>query len=446
MSLSRWCLLLVIAFATTISSAKADWPRFRGPNGTGVSTEQALPPTEWSPTDNIRWRVSLPGDGVSSPIVVGDKIFVTCWSGYGLDRRDPGKIEDLKRHIVCVDRKTGEILWNETVEATLPEDPFDGAGVPTHGYASHTPVSDGQQVYVFFGKSGALAFDLNGKQLWQTNVGKESDPRRWGSSSSPVLFENVLIVTASAESEALVGLDTKTGKELWRAEAAGLSNTWGTPVLAKVNEKETELVIGVPYEMWGLDPKTGKFAWFAEIPAGEQANSSVVTENGIIYSVAGGRGGGGSAAVKAGGKGDATETQVLWKGRSAGRFGTPVLHDGRIYSISSSVATCFDAKTGELIYEERISTPSGGGEDRQRGRRGGFGGSDYSSPVIAGDVIYYVQGSGDVMLIKTGDKFSQLGVNKLTTEDENFMATPAISDGELYIRSNRALYCVGEKE
>lgn len=439
--LSRFCAIFGFGFSLTI--AAADWPRFRGPNGTGISTEDKLPPVKWSPTENLRWKTELPGQGVSSPIVVGDRVFVTCWSGYGLDRRNPGNIEDLKRHLVCLDRTSGKILWDKKVDAVLPEDPFSGAGVPTHGYASHTPVSDGERVYVFFGKTGALAFDFDGNQLWQTSVGKESDPRRWGSSSSPIIYENVLIVTASAESEALVGLDAKTGKELWRAEAAGLANTWATPVLAKVDENRTELVIGVPFEMWGLDPKTGKFHWFAEIPSSDQANASVIASEGVAYALSGGRGGGGSSAVKVGGKDEVTDSNILWKGRASGRFGTPVLHEGRIYSISSALATCMDAKTGEIIYEERISTPRSAQQENQ-GRRGGFGGSDYSSPVIAGDKIYYVLGSGETIVLKTGDKFEQVGINQTTSENESFLATPAISDGALFIRSSKTLYCIGE--
>ena len=445
MSRQLSCSALIFCLGLSLSVARADWPRFRGPNGTGVSSEDRVPPTSWSPSEKISWKSPLPGPGVSSPIVIGDRVFVTCWSGYGLDRRNPGNIADLKRHLVCLDRKSGEILWDKKIDAVLPEDPYSGAGVPTHGYASHTPVSDGERVYVFFGKTGALAFDLEGNQLWQTKVGSESDPRRWGSSSSPILFENVLIVTASAESEALVGLDTKTGKEIWKAEAAGLANTWGTPALSKVNDTRTELVIAVPYEVWGLDPATGKFHWYAEVPSSDQANSSILTEGGVAYSISGGRGGGGSSAVKAGGKDEVTDSNILWKGRASGRFGTPVLHEGRIYSISSTLASCMDAKTGNVIYEERIASPRSSDSGNQGGRRGGFGGSDYTSPVIAGDAIYYVKGSGETIVLKTGDKFEQVGTNRITEENERFMASPAISDGALFIRSDRNIYCISEK-
>ncbi len=201
----RHSLLLLGVFAGSCVlplGANADWPRFRGPNGSGVSADSNATPVRWSPKENVKWKVELPGAGVSSPIVVGDRVYVTCYSGYGLDRQNPGDINDLTRHLVCVDRESGKILWDKSVKAALPEDPFSGIGVPAHGYASHTPVSDGENVYVFFGKSGALAFDKEGNRLWQTNVGSGSDDKRWGSSSSPILHDDLLIVTASAEGRA----------------------------------------------------------------------------------------------------------------------------------------------------------------------------------------------------------------------------------------------------
>lgn len=202
-----------LMFGAANFSWAGDWPRFRGPNGSGVSADAGPLPAKFSATENLRWKVPLPGPGSSCPIVVGDKIFVTCWSGYGVDRASPGEQGNLRRHLVCIDRKTGSTLWTSDIEPVLPEDQYGGM-FAEHGYASHTPVSDGERVYVYFGKTGALAFDMDGKQLWQTKVGQESDPRGWGSASSPVIYKNVLIVTASAESEALVGLDAKTGKEL----------------------------------------------------------------------------------------------------------------------------------------------------------------------------------------------------------------------------------------
>ena len=147
-------------------------------------SRDSKPPVTWNESEHLKWKSELPGPGLSSPIVVGDRVFLTCYTGYGVDREKPGTIESLKRHLVCVDRKDGKILWASAVSATLPEDPYEGM-ITEHGYASHTPASDGERVYAFFGKSGVVAFDMQGKQLWQTNVGKESGQMRVGFRGEP---------------------------------------------------------------------------------------------------------------------------------------------------------------------------------------------------------------------------------------------------------------------
>ena len=167
-------------------ASAADWPRFRGPNGTGIARD-AKPPTTWSDTKNLKWKTALPGAGASSPIVWGERVFVTCYSG---------DVPKLQRHLVCVNRRDGRILWSKTVAATQSEDEMGGR-IGEHGYASHTPVTDGERVYVFFGKSGVFAFDFNGTQLWQAGVGTASNEKHWGSASSLILYKNLVIVTAS---------------------------------------------------------------------------------------------------------------------------------------------------------------------------------------------------------------------------------------------------------
>lgn len=444
---------LLLGVSMTVTAG--DWARFRGPNGSGISHDTAAVPTTWSDSENLQWKVALPGPGSSSPIIVGDRVFVTCWSGYGVDRENRGKQEDLVRHLVCLDRETGKTIWSKPVEAVLPEDEYGGM-FAEHGYASHTPVSDGERIYAYFGKTGALAFDMEGNQLWQTQVGTESDPRHWGSASSPILYKDKVIVTASSESEAVVALDTATGKEVWRQEAAGLNSTWGTPVLAKVDDERTDLVLGVPYEFWAFNPDDGKLRWYCEVMETDSYCSSVVTEGGVVYGIEGR--GGGSIAVKAGGKGDVTKTNVVWSGRDSNRIGTPIVHEGRIYFFSGGIANCIEAATGKKIFQARLeggsaSSPSpeggnrggnrgnaGGGRSR-RGGGGGFGG-DYASPILADGKIYFTSRSGNFYVMKAGDKFEQLATNRVTDDSEDFSATPAVSDGQLFLRSNKHLYCV----
>ena len=168
----RWAgwsaLAVVVCLAAAGAAPAADWPRFRGPNGTGVAADDDATPVEFGPDKHLAWKTALPGEGVSSPIVVGDRVVVTAYSGYGAAG---GTQLDLVRHVVCLDRGTGTILWSKAIEAVLPEDPYSGMGVPSHGYASHTPVSDGRRIFAFLGKSGIHAYDLEGRLLWQRSVG-----------------------------------------------------------------------------------------------------------------------------------------------------------------------------------------------------------------------------------------------------------------------------------
>jgi outer membrane protein assembly factor BamB len=426
------CLIAVGISAATVDAN--DWLRFRGPNGSGVIVGDAKMPVRWSPTQNIKWKTELPGPGVSCPIVVGNKVFVRCYSGYGVERNNPGDINNLKRHLVCVDAASGNILWNKTVDAVQPEDPYTGAGVPAHGYASSTPTSDGQNVYVFFGKTGALAFDLQGNQLWQTKLGTESDPRRWGSAASPILFEDLLIVTASSESQALVALDKNTGKEVWRQEAKGLDSLWGTPTLVETKEGTQELVVGVAGEIWGLNPKNGKLRWYCDAGESDQASISAVANDGIVYFM-GGRDAG-TIAVRTGGTGNVTDTHVVWTGRETGRFASPVVFEGEFYSIGNNIISHNDAKTGEPSGQARLSSTQGNSGGARRG------GIDYASPIIANGKLYYLKGNGEMFVLDANDDLKQIAVNRLSNESESFASTPGVSDGSLFIRSDKNLYCV----
>jgi len=444
----------------------SDWARFRGPNGNGVSQDTKTMPVTWSATEHLAWKVPLPGPGSSSPIIVGDKVFVTCWSGYGESRSgSPGKQENLKRHLVCLDRKTGKTIWDSTVDPYLPEDNYSGM-FAEHGYATHTPVSDGERVYVFFGKTGALAFDMDGKQLWKTPLGTGSGAMGWGSSSSPVLYKDYVIITAAAESQTIYALDKKTGKEVWKAQADGLASTWGTPILVKVDENRTDLVLSVPYEIWGFNPDTGKLRWYCEGLNNRSVCASVVTDGTLIY--ASGDEGSGSMAIMPGGLKDISQTHVAWTGRDSARICTPVIADGKMYFVANRVATCIEATTGKRLYQGRLGGGTGGGGNAGaaapapvesepprgaggpggaggfggRGGGGGRGGQDYSSGVVADGKLYYVARNGTTYVIKLGEKFELLATNRVTEETEDFSSTPAVSDGALFIRSSKHLYCI----
>ncbi len=429
-----FALTFVLLSYGSLTSHAQDWPRFRGPDGNGVAAESSVP-TAWSPKANLAWKTEMPGPGASSPIIVGDRVFVTCYSGYGLSQEDPGEIGDLVRHLVCVDLATGEKLWQQDVPAEGPEDPYTGIGVTAHGYASHTPVSDGTNVYAFFGKGGVHAFDMDGKALWQAAVGQESDPAKWGSSSSPIVHDDIVIVTAAAESQAIIGFDKETGKEVWRQEAKGLDNMWGTPTLVKVDDDRTDLVMCVAKEIWGLDPATGELRWYADATGAQQAYSSVVLDGSRIYAVT--SRGGGSIAVEAGGSGNVSESNTLWTGRDTGGYASPVRHGSKLYVVSGGIVTAVDAESGERGQRLRLN-----GADQTGGR---FGSLDYPSPIVIGDHMYYLNGSGQMFVFALGDEMEMVSVNRVTADKEIFWGSPAVSDDSLVLRSQQHLYCVQDK-
>ena len=277
--------IVIVAFTCGSPGQAADWSRFRGPNGSAVSEAPGVP-TEWSSSKNLAWKTELPGPGSSSPIIVGDRVFVTCYSGYGTGRGAAGDITKLERHLICVSLKDGKILWNKAVATQQREESYNRM-LGEHGYATSTPVSDGEHVFVYFGKAGVLAFDLDGNQLWQTLVGSGSAQNNWGSGSSPILYGKTVIVNAAAESKSLIALDQKTGKEVWRTDAASIHGSWATPVLVDAPKGKTELVMNAPYEMWGFDPDNGDFLWFAEGIQDMTICGSVVTRDGIVYAIGG---------------------------------------------------------------------------------------------------------------------------------------------------------------
>jgi outer membrane protein assembly factor BamB len=459
-------LELVVIALCTVPALASDWDRFRGPDGSGISPDTRPLPVKWSETENLKWKHKLPGPGSSSPIVVGRRVFVTCWTGYGAERDSVGDEKDLRRHLICLDRNTGNVLWDKSVEPVLPEDPYSG-NFTQHGYASHTPVSDGQRVYVFFGKTGVLAFDLDGKKLWQTSVGTGSGSHGWGTASSPILYQNLVVVTASAESAALVALSKETGKEIWRYQDSGLTGTWGTPVLVDCGKGRTDLVLAVPHKIWGFNPGDGKLRWSCEGLSSDSICASVVAHDGVVYAMETGPRGGGTMAVRAGGEGDVTKTHVVWRGSERSRIATPVYENGRLYWINNRIANCIDAGTGKQVYQSSrlggATATAGTGPDRGPGpskgpeaskeprpgggfgrRGGGRGGQDYSSPVLAKGNIYWLARSGEAFVFATGPEFKLLGQNSLASDGGDFSSTPAISDGELFIRSSKYLYCVAE--
>ena len=412
MAYHRSAMFLALFFYVGTTLSAADWPRFRGPQGDGTSVDSNIP-TEWSDSKNLKWKLKMPGAGFSSPIVVGKNIYVTAFSGSG---------DDVARHLVCVDRETGQEVWTKSVDGVS-----DGGerGFAYHGQASHTPVSDGERVYAMFGSSGVKAYDLSGQLLWEQDLGNERNAR-FGTSSSPILHGDMLIVTAGAESESMRAYDKKTGKELWKTEAGDLSRSYSTPMLAKNADGQDELLISVTEELWSLNPESGKLKWYAGTRVDTAACPSLVVRDNVVY-VIGGRGGG-RTAIRLGGKNDVTDSHVLWSQTGGSYVPSPVFHEGNLYWVNDrGIATCVDAKTGEEVGRKRL------------------GGRFYASVVLVGDKLYAVSRFDGTYVLKATPEFEEIALNKLSDESD-FSGSPAVSDGQLFIRSEEYLYCISGDE
>jgi outer membrane protein assembly factor BamB len=382
----------------------------------------------WNETENLTWKTDLPGPGSSSPIVLGEQVFVTCYSGYGLDRDKPGDPNSLKRHLVCLRATDGEVLWDQVVPAALPEDPYRGM-FREHGYASQTPVTDGQRVYVFFGKTGALAFDLEGNQLWQAPLGAGSDKQRWGSATSPALSKDMVFINAWDESKTLFALDKRTGREMWKKDLSQTGLTFTTPVLAETGEGRAELIVSVPTQVWGLDPQTGRQLWFARTDVNDSVIPTPVVLDDIAYIQGGGPRQRGSLAVRIGGEGDVTDTHVVWSSKEVASPPSPVVVDGLIYWVDGyGKACCMDAKTGVLQYSEKLPVT------------GKF--AVYASAVAADGRLYVVTRKSGTFVLPARPKYEILAQNRFASDKSDFNGSPAISNGRVFLRSNRSLYCI----
>ena len=399
-----------------------DWPQFRGPGARGHSEAKGIP-LSWSEDTNLVWKTALPGPGASSPITHGRHIFLTCFTGYATSPGDAGDLKDLKRHLLCVDLADGRILWNTPIPVELPEQERIRED---HGYASSTPAADAERVYAFFGKSGVFACDHHGKRLWRAEVGSKLNG--WGSAASPVLWRDLVIVNASVESESLIALDRESGREVWRA--AGIKESWHAPVLVNAPGNRTELVVAIIQKVLGFDPETGQPLWRADTGINWYMCPTPVAEEGIVYSI-GGRNPNGGLAIRAGGRGDVTGSHLVWKLNKGSNVPSPVLDDGHLYFAHENLGIiyCVNAKAGSLIYEERLQ-PSPG--------------QIYASPVLADGRIYFTGRGGRTVVVAARPKFEQLAESTLESNRGVFNASPAISGNRLLLRSNRALYCIGD--
>jgi hypothetical protein len=425
----------LLAALVAAPAQTADWPQFRGPDRSGVSKETGLP-LEWSATKNVVWRTELPGPGASSPIVFGGHVYVTCYSGYGLERASlgpsiklgpPGNLADLKRHLVCADAKTGKVLWTRTeVDPEASDAPYKDGNIALHGYASHTPAADADGVYAYLGAAGAVGYTHAGERKWGVRLGNRARDHGYGSAASPVLYRNLFVVNAYIETAEpyrqgdTVAIDTKTGREVWREKVGG---EWNSPTMAVVGG-QAELVTATFRGPWlGLDPATGKRLWSCQ---GKDGCGTPVVHDGVVYTFHGD----GRAAIRAGGRGDVTATHKVWETAGGVRISSPVYHDGHLYwSTDGHICHCADARTGRSVYRERL----------------GKGGDCYASPVVADGRLYYVSRDHGTYVLAAKPAYELLAHNVIADDRSIFNGSPAVSGRRLFLRSDKYLYCIGAR-
>jgi outer membrane protein assembly factor BamB len=437
-------IALTMSIAGPLSTSQIfaqNWPGWRG-DGLGISSETNLP-QKWSENEGVMWKTPIPGAGHSSPIVWGDRVFVTTglpedpnvetFRGgvfMGGDRSKPDASEYAYR-VICLNADNGDILWSQAVVRQTPKTRRHTKNT----YASETPVTDGKVVFASFGSSGLYALDFEGAVLWQRDLGLLRGRTGWGTSSSPILYRNTVIVNCDSDDDSYIAaFDKATGDPVWRSERdEGAS--WGTPFLFKANGRAT-VVTNATRRMRGYEADTGKLLW--EYGGGSRISvPSPVSTQGLVFLSSGHNMMRQCPiiAVHAEAMGDITPPRgqstsdgVAWSHGSGGPYVTsPIAIGDYLYvPLDKGVLACYEARTGKTVYE-----------DQKLGTRN----TVTASPMAADGKLYLQTEDGECYIIKQGPVFEILGVNKL---DETFCASPAVSAGRIYLRGRKHLYCVGK--
>lgn len=384
------------------------WPRWRGPSGQGLVEPGDYPDT-WSDTQNVLWKVEPPGKGNSSPIIWKDRIFLTA-------ALDGGK----RRAILCLSRVDGKLLWQTFAPETNLEKTQG-----KNGYASGTPATDGERVYAYFGNYGLFCVDFEGKQVWHQSFG-DMDAMH-GMACSPLLHGDHVIVFQDHRSKSgsfVAAFDKRTGKPVWkmpRTEKVG----WGSPIAVRVGDHD-EIIVSSESRVYAYDPANGKELWSCGGNLVEVTPTPVVG-HGMIFCCSGRAGP--TLAIRPGGSGDVSKSRVVWKLNTASPFiPSPLIYGDYLYMVNDmvSVARCFEAKTGKLMWQERLGNAA----------KESFS----ASPLAVNGKIFFTNDSGETFVLAAGPEFKLLRVNKLNGRT---LASPALVDGRWYFRTDRNLFCIG---
>lgn len=433
-------VLFILSLALTLPALQAEhWGSWRGPSDNGMAETDA--PARWSDTENVKWKIEIPGRGHSSPVVWGDRIFVTTAIPVGApppppaepqgERRGPGggagPLVEHHFEVLCIDKNSGKKLWQKTAAVAKPH---EGYHQQYGSFASNSPVTDGEHVFAFFGSRGVYAYDFAGNLKWKKDFGVQMKMHlAFGEGIAAVLEGNTLLLTFDHGGDSfLAALNKNTGEELWRAAREEISN-WAAPLVVE-HEGRKQIVVAATKKVRSYDFESGKLIW-ESAGLGMNTIPAPVRQGDLVYVMSGYRDPN-LMAIRLGRTGDLTGTDaIVWsETRGTSYTSSPVLHDGKLYVLTDrGMLSCFNAESGEPYYHQ-VRLP---GTHTFK-----------ASPVGAAGKLYLSSEEGDVIVVKMGPEFEVIATN--TLKDQMFIASPAIVDGEIFLRGPSTLFCISEKK
>jgi len=424
---------LLFFILLSLSLNAGDWTQWRGPNANGTAIGDA--PLTWDDTKNIAWKANIPGRGFSTPVIFGDRIYLTTAvplaaapapaAGGGGGRRGAGGGVGVGEHrfvVMAVDRKTGKTVWEKTATESTPHEGYHGR---YGSFASNSPVTDGKMVYASFGSRGVYAYDLNGHLKWKKDLPPMRMRNQFGEGTAPVIDGRFLILNCDQETDSFIlVLDKTSGEQVWRAPREEVSS-WAPPLVLTHNGVR-QMIVAATNKVRSYEVATGKVLWECG-GLGTNVIPMPVVHNDIVIVMSGHRDPN-LLAIKLGGSGDITgSNHVLWTNQRGNSYtASPVLQDGKLYFVTDSgMLSCFDATTGKPYYQQqRLGKPY----------------NFKASPTAANGKLYLATEEGDIVVVKMGEQFEVLAVNTLT--DQSFISSPIIVDGTVYLRSQNTLYAI----